>query len=105
MCPYTLDHKQDARIHYATLNTQPHPTPTSPPPHKNPEQETRALGRPGQEWSENNTQQVSPQDPTVCELAAGIHQHVRTSSRSVPPSHTHTTPTTIGALLDQAWNQ
>ena len=25
--------------------------------------------------------------------------------RNVPPSHTHTPPTTAGTMLDQAWNQ
>ena len=68
MCPYTLDHKQDARIHYATLNTQPHPS-TEPLP---PQPPRAALGQPDQE----RTREQHPQ--TGCLL--------RTQQCAKPPT-------------------
>jgi hypothetical protein len=90
MRPYTLNphnssHKtfKDARIHYATLNTQPHPNPptaTTPTPHHHTHAtHTRAahgnrdaLDSPDQERTRDThpqelpPPQMSSQDPTVC---------------------------------------
>jgi hypothetical protein len=84
MRPYTLNpHKphetfKDTRIHYATLNTQPHPNPTPQPPHpptthEQPCTARNALDQAGQERTRDTHPttthsggQVSSQDPTAC---------------------------------------
>jgi hypothetical protein len=90
--------QQDARIHYATLNTQPHPNPHEPPPHP-PDKLRDALDGPGQEQPyQRNTNQVSSQDPTVCQAheiqdCIGFVFHPATAG-----------PAPNGAL-NQPWNQ
>ena len=126
MRPYTLDHTRqnnattkkpnnaktspdkNVRCSHPLCNTQHTTTPrtttatTTPPPTKDCVRPARpgAAPRTHPHRCLLRTQQhaklpVTPQPP-----------HIRTNSRSVPPSHTHTPPiTTTSRAPDQAWNQ
>ena len=59
--PLNTYSQQDARIHYATLNAQPHPNPVD---HHHPDERDVRRSRPGAR--RNTPYRVSPQDPTVC---------------------------------------
>jgi hypothetical protein len=81
VCPQQLDHTQDARIHYATLNTPPHSRPTTPPPPPH----TRALD---ERATSGHHQRTHP--PTgVSSGPNSVPKPSSTNGFCVPPSHTH----------------
>jgi hypothetical protein len=95
--------QQDARIHYATLNTQPHTPAPRPPPH--PPSPTTSEGNIDALDGPPERRPEKPPNPTgkpargACPLRTQQRAKPTTTPkfRHVPPSHTPPTPTTTGA--------
>jgi hypothetical protein len=76
--PYTLDHKQDARIHYTILNTQPTPPHTAPPTPTTAQTPQQTGMEPAAARNQENTH---PQAPVPSEPRQGAPNQYRTKTR------------------------
>ena len=92
--PCALTHLTTTRCSHPLCNTQHTTTPrTHHRHHTKTSKRISALGRPGREWSTSrSTTQVSPQDPTVCELESSVRTKQQNLCSTQPHPHRNRQP-------------